>query len=210
MFEFLNQQSHPQLWLAFQVLFGATRDKQRIALSFLSGRKRILEIGCSLGVVSAAFRQHTSAQYLGIDIDEQAIRHAQSRFASYTHMKFATQSLATLVAEGMRFDYVLFANILHHVDDESAQDLLRQAVSTVAENGVIVLMEPDVLQPQDGLLIRGLYRLERGQYRRPLDALATLAEEAGIRLAEVGRHDISIGLLPGVVGGRLLVLSGLV
>lgn len=210
MLEFLTQQSHPRLWLAFQAVFGATRDKRAIALSFLQGRKSVLEIGCSLGVVAEAFRRKDSVRYLGIDIDEQAIEQARERFKSYTHMEFLAQSLDQLVQQGRRFDYVLFANILHHVDDDLAGVLLKQAASAVGTNGVIVLMEPDVLHPQDGWLVRLLYRLERGQYRRPVEDLAKLAKEAGIHLAQSDTRDISIGLLPGIVGGHMLVLSGTV
>lgn len=205
----LTQQSYPRLWLVFQALFGATRDKQRIALSFLSGRKQVLEIGCSLGVVSAVFREKASICYLGIDIDEQAIRYAQKRFEAYPHMQFATQSLEALVKSGRRFDYVLFANILHHVDDELATVLLRYAFKAMSGAGVIVLMEPDVLHPDDGLLVRALYQLERGQFRRPLKDLIALAEGVGIRITEAGVQDISIGLLPGIIGGHMLVLSGI-
>jgi len=208
MLEFLTQQSHPRLWLAFQATFGATRDKRDIALSFLQDRERVLEIGCSLGVVAEAFRDRTSVRYLGIDIDEQAIRQVRERFESSPHMEFLAQSLQDLVRQGRRFDYVLFANILHHVDDEMASNLLRQAAAAVDTNGIIVLMEPDVLHARDGWLVRFLYRLERGQYRRPIQELVRLATDAGIRLARAETRDISIGLLPGFVGGHMLVLSG--
>lgn len=210
MLERFTQQSHPKLWLIFHAMFGAPRDKKRIALSYLLGRKSILEIGCSLGVVADAFREHASVRYLGIDIDEQAIRHAQSRFVAFPHMKFEARSLESVSAEGLRFDYVLFGNILHHVNDDLAKLLLQQAINTVSKDGLIVIMEPDIQHPEDGPLLRFLYELERGEYRRPLGELVKLAEGAGIRLVRAERQTISIGLLPGIVGGRMLVLSGAV
>ena len=207
-FDSLTQQSHPRLWLAFQALFGATRDKRRIATAHLGNHRSVLEIGCSLGLVSQAFSRLPDIRYLGIDIDAQAIAHAQARFAGFPHMAFAAQSLDSLVEQGRTFDYVLFANILHHVDDALAHSLLSAAAKTVADAGVIVLMEPDILHAGDGPLIRALYRLERGEYRRPLPSLIALAEGAGIRIREARTRDIAIGLLPGVACGHMLVISG--
>jgi 2-polyprenyl-3-methyl-5-hydroxy-6-metoxy-1,4-benzoquinol methylase len=208
MLKSLTQQSHPKLWLLFQKFFGATHDKQRLAMSFLANHLTVLEIGCSLGVVSAAFSKKHGIEYLGIDIDEQAIAYAKKRFSANLHMNFSAKSLESLVNSGQQFDYVLFANILHHVDDKMALQLLTQAARAVAEGGVIVLMEPDILHAEDGLLIKTLYALERGEYRRSLSHLISLAREAGINLSEAATHDISIGLLPGIVCGHMLVLSG--
>lgn len=207
MLDNLSQQSHPRLWLLFQHFFGATRDKRLIAISNLSKHHSVLEIGCSLGVVSSAFTKIKNISYLGVDIDDQAIQFAKKKFSSFTHMEFANISLEELALTERKFDYVLFANILHHVDDGDAYELLKQAVRVLNQGGTMVIMEPDILGKEDSFLVKMLYRLERGLYRRPLDKLLSLVSKAGIAVGTVNTKNVSIGLLPGIVCGRMQVIT---
>lgn len=203
----LTQQSHPRLWLLFQSVFGCHRDKRMLAMRYLPGHKNILEVGCSMGTVSAAFSRLKGIHYLGVDIDSQAIEFAKSRFSKFKHMEFSNISLEDLVKTGRKFDYVLFANILHHVNDEDAIRLLQEAVKAVEKSGQMIIMEPDILGEREPLLVRMTYRLERGQYRRSLDQLLKIVREAGITVKTATRENLSIDPLPGIVWGRFLLLT---
>lgn len=202
---FLTQERFPKLWLLFQALFGATREKKRLALKHLGGHKSVIEVGCSLGVLAPAFAAVPGVRYLGVDIDPQAIEHAKARFAGEKDLSFSTQTMRELGDQGRTFDYVLFANILHHVDDPTAVDLLRDASRLVAPGGTMVVIEPDVLRPDDSLLVRSLYKLERGLFRRPPAGYERLMHEAGVRPTEFSSEDVSIDTLPGLTCGHLLV-----
>lgn len=202
---FLTQERFPKLWLLFQMIFGATREKKRLALKHLGDHRNVIEIGCSLGVLGRAFAEVPGLRYLGIDIDPQAIEHAKARFAGERNLSFSTQTMRELGDLGQSFDYVLFANILHHVDDPTAVDLIRDASRLVAPGGIMVVIEPDILRPDDSLLVRSLYRLERGQFRRPPAGYERLMKEAGVRPAEFSSEDVSIDTLPGLTCGHLLV-----
>jgi SAM-dependent methyltransferase len=191
--------------MLFQTIFGATREKKRLALKHLAGHKSVLEIGCSMGILAPAFTEKAGVQYFGIDIDPQAIEHARTRFAGQKNATFSTQTMRELGDEGRAFDYVLFANILHHVDDPTAIELLRDALRLVARGGVLVVIEPDVLRPDDSILVRNLYRLERGQFRRPPEGYGRLLKAAGISPTEFASEDVSIDTLPGITCGHLLV-----
>lgn len=202
---FLTQERFPRLWLLFQAMFGATREKKRLALKHLGNHKNVIEIGCSLGVLAPAFAAVPGVRYLGVDIDPQAIAHARARFSGQKNLSFSTQTMRELGDRGQTFDYVLFANILHHVDDPTAVDLIRDASRLVAPGGTMVVIEPDILRPDDSLLVRSLYKLERGLFRRPPAEYERLMHEAGVRPSEFSSEDVSIDTLPGLTCGHLLV-----
>ena len=202
---FLTQERFPKLWLLFQMIFGATFEKKRLALKHLGDHKNVIEIGCSLGVLGHAFAEVPGLRYLGIDIDPQAIEHAKARFAGEKNLSFSTQTMRELGDQGRTFDYVLFANILHHVDDPTAVNLIRDASRLVAPGGTMVVIEPDILRPDDSLLVRSLYKLERGRFRRPPAGYERLMNEAGVHPTEFSSEDVSIDTLPGLTCGHLLV-----
>jgi len=189
-----TQQSHPRLWLLFQSFLGCHRGKHRLAAKYLGNYGNVLEIGCSLGTVSTLFSSMR---------DEGAVAYAKKRFSRYPNMEFASVSLETLAVSGRTFDYVLFANILHHASDDDAV-----AVKLVSVAGILVVMEPDILGKNEPPLVKMSYRLERGLYRRSLDALSSLAHEAGISILRSERENLSLDWLPGIVWGRFLLLSG--
>lgn len=207
MFKNLSQQSLPHLWLIFQHLFAPTSAKRQIALSYMGDSHTVLEVGCSLGIVADAFKRVEGIQYLGIDIDEQAIRMAKKKYSSYLQMDFSSKNIEQLVKDGKQFDYVIFANILHHVDDKKAQELLRTAAVLVRTNGTLLIMEPDTLRKGDSIIARLIHRLEKGLYRRPYDHLIALAKETGLTMNSDTTEFYSIGLLPGVRCGHLQVIS---
>lgn len=208
MFKNLSQQSHPRLWLAFQYLLGSPSAKRRIALSHIGNNARnILEVGCSVGTVADAFKQTETHQYMGIDIDEQAVRIAKEKYRDYPHMSFSSEDMEQLVKGGRKFDCVLFAHILHHVDDKKAQELLQLATKLVATNGILIIMEPDTLRKEDSVIVRLLYRFEKGLYRRSYEHLITLAEQTGMHVNSDATEFYSIGLLPGILCGHMQVIT---
>lgn len=202
---FLTQERFPKLWLLFHMIFGATREKKRLALKHLGNHRNVIEIGCSLGVLGQAFAEVPGLRYLGIDIDPRAIEHAKARFAGKKNVSFSTQTMRKLGDQGRTFDYVLFANILHHVDDPTAINLIRDAARLVATGGTMVLIEPDTLRPEDTLFIRSVYKLERGQFRRPPAGYERLMKATGIQHTEFSSEEVFMDILPWFTCGHLLV-----
>ena len=43
--------------------------------------KKIIEVGCSVGNISDVFEQFKNVEYLGIDLDKNAIKYAKKYFA---------------------------------------------------------------------------------------------------------------------------------
>ena len=114
-------------------MIGCNASKQALATEYYCGQKRVLEIGCSVGNVSAAFRAFPEVAFTGMDIDKDAIAQAKRRFRKYPNFNFSLSSLEELSLRGETFDYVLFAGMLHHVDDNTGLQLLRDVVKCIAE-----------------------------------------------------------------------------
>jgi SAM-dependent methyltransferase len=163
---FLTQERFPRLWLLFQVIFGGTRAKKRLALKCLGDHKNVIEVGCSMGLLAPAFSDVPGLQYLGIDIDPQAIEHAKARSSDRANVTFSTQTMRELGEQGQSFDYVLFANILHHVDDATAVALIRDAARLVGPGGEMVVIEPERAPATVGAV------MTVAPFGRPVDGIA--------------------------------------
>jgi 2-polyprenyl-3-methyl-5-hydroxy-6-metoxy-1,4-benzoquinol methylase len=137
------QTRFPRLWLAAQQLIGGTRDKSALALRHYSGQARVLEIGCSLGNVSDAFRQLEGISYTGIDIDASAIAIARCRFSDRSNFRFETSPIEELSQKGERYDYVVIAGVLHHLDDRSAQSMIANSWAVTEPGGILVALHSD-------------------------------------------------------------------
>jgi cyclopropane fatty-acyl-phospholipid synthase-like methyltransferase len=162
-------------WLAAQKLIGGTYGKQRLALSHYPGGS-VLEIGCSVGNVSEAFVGVTS-DFLGQDIDKNAIEIAAKRLDV---LKFSSAPLETL---DRKFDYVMVAGVLHHVDTATALELLRQAKRVTAPNGTIMSYDPLPVHANASVPRKIIGGMEAGQFLRPLDELVDLYNEADISVS---------------------------
>jgi 2-polyprenyl-3-methyl-5-hydroxy-6-metoxy-1,4-benzoquinol methylase len=98
-----------------QNVIGGNACKKALVTEHYRGQKRILEIGCSVGNVSAGFRVFPNVAFTGIDIDRHAIELAKRRFRNASNFRFSLSSLEELSRRGEIFDYVIFAGMLHNV-----------------------------------------------------------------------------------------------
>lgn len=92
---------------------------------------RILDIGCGGGdllelVKKLAVKDGFEVELTGIDPDERAIAHARER-VSDPQITLRDVHSSELVNEGAEFDIVLSNHVLHHLDDNQLQGLLRDS-----------------------------------------------------------------------------------
>jgi len=205
----LTQGRFPRLWLLMQNIIGGNKCKSALAVKHYRGQKRVLEIGCSVGNVSSAFRAFPEVVFTGIDIDRNAINLARRRFKDVPNFRFCLSSLEELSRQGETFDYVLFAGMLHHVDDKTALKLLRDAVKCTVHGGLLVLYEPEAVRALDGWFFRCFYALfEQGAFLRSRDDLQSLVESAGISLEVVENRMVSPGIVKRPYVARFNLLVG--
>jgi len=191
----LTQSNFPRLWLLFQRLIGGSKDKQALALSRYAGQRSILEIGCSVGNIADAFRSLQGISYTGIDIDGKAIRVAQQRFLGL-EFRFLKESVEEHAQSGSRYDYILVAGMLHHVDDATAIDILRSTRSLSSSGGTVLIYDPDTLMSSDSALVHWYYKLEQGKFRRSHTENEALIQSSGLHI----RDKCLVPIHPGLPG----------
>ena len=83
----------------------------------LGNVKRVLEVGCGIGVVAS----HLSGKYqwdvTGIDLDPEQIEIAKNDHTESEYLKFFEADTTELPFEDREFDLVLSFDVLHHIPD---------------------------------------------------------------------------------------------
>jgi 2-polyprenyl-3-methyl-5-hydroxy-6-metoxy-1,4-benzoquinol methylase len=204
---YLTQTNFPRLWLAFQYIVGGTTDKHRLAIERYKGQKKVLEIGCSAGIVSQVFLKYKNIEFAGIDIDDNVLAFARKRFESFRNFHFRNISLFELARTGEKFNYVLFAGILHHVDDNKALSLLKDVQLLLSDDATLIVMEPEKLSDDDGLLFRMFYKIERGEFRRNENELKDLICSAGLKIKHIAGVLSAPNALPFLKVGRITFIE---
>lgn len=131
----------------------------------------VLDVGCGTGHYSRL----AQGRYLGIDLDERYIAFARSRY-SRPMVEFRCANLAELSAETTRFDVVIAVDVLHHLSDELAINVLR-ACKRLASR-YVVSFEP--IQEQSNVFGRWLVANDRGEFIRSAPATAGLIKRASL------------------------------
>ncbi len=166
-----TQSVFPGLYWAFQYWLGGTMDKRKLSWLHYRRHQRVLEVGCSVGNVAAAFRNH-DCDYLGLDIDEAVVSYARRRFAHFPHMRFRCASLLDL-RDSECFDYILFAGVCHHIAALPLETYLVKASNLLTPEGCLVVIDPVI--PRGGTwLMRAYARMDKGDYMRTEDELLSL------------------------------------
>lgn len=204
---FLSQSNFPRLWLLFQYLVGGTADKRRLAAMYYTEQKKVLEIGCSVGNVSEIFSKFKQAEFTGIDIDDNALNYARKRLGSLPNFKFRNIALSDLAKTGEKFDYILFANILHHVDDKTALALLNDARLLLSSGATLIVMEPEKIRDDYNLIFKLFYKLEKGEFRRHKNELTNLIIAAGLSIKTCSDILVSPDSLPFLKVGRITLIE---
>lgn len=102
--------------------------------------RRVIEFGCGTGWLALSLAQR-GYEVLGVDISEDAIRHARAAALArgQTGVEFAAWDYETFSGHN-RFDYAIFHDALHHAESELAA--LRCAYGALAPGGCVITFEP--------------------------------------------------------------------
>lgn len=116
----------------------------------LRGR-RILDVGCGMGMYVARFRQFTDDVY-GVDVDPDKVAQASTwlpnlRVAPAEELPFVDGS----------FDVVFLNEVIEHVDDD--EKAIREAYRVLAPGGHVIIYAPNRLYPFEthGFFFAGRY-----------------------------------------------------
>ncbi len=164
---------HPWCYLLFQTLTGATRSRKWCIDHYarpLAG-ERVLDVGCGPGFVVDFLPE---VDYVGFDIDQAYIQHAESRYgdrAEFHCLEFTEEH----ADDFGQFDLIMLNGVLHHLDDNSAANLLQLLNRCLAPQGRLMTLDgcfQEVMSP----VSRYLLRQDRGdfvRYQEQYEALAS-------------------------------------
>ena len=115
--------SSPSLYRLFGTLIGAHRSRVECVELYIRPKAsdRVLDCGCGPGDLLDFL---PSVDYVGIDIDEEYIAAARSRYGDRATFRLGSVGKETM-HEQDHYDLVLAWGLLHHLDDEQASEFLR-------------------------------------------------------------------------------------
>ena len=131
--------------------FGQERRLQLIRRYVPLENRRILDIGCGLGMYVAHLREYSDEVY-GVDIDPAKVEEA-----GRTLPNVFVSPAETLPFEDESFDVILLNEVIEHVDDDAAA--IRDACRVLKVGGHVVIYAPNRLYPFEthGAYFRGRY-----------------------------------------------------
>jgi 2-polyprenyl-3-methyl-5-hydroxy-6-metoxy-1,4-benzoquinol methylase len=123
---------------------------------------RILDAGCGSGHAVTRFLPRYGDEVVGIDMHAPSINYAQSNFGG-EELRFVCADLSTLPQSEGKYDVVVLADVLEHLDDPLS--VLSVAVAKLAPGGLLLASIPNG---------RGPFEIESALSRVPVIGRALL------------------------------------
>ncbi len=95
-----------------------------------------LELGCSIGVVSAFLSETYGMNVTGTDYDPSQVELAKQRHAESARLKFQTADAADMTFGNASFDLVVSQNVFHHIPNWL--DAAREVARVLRPDGVLI------------------------------------------------------------------------
>jgi cyclopropane fatty-acyl-phospholipid synthase-like methyltransferase len=166
----------PFVYNAFQAAVGATALRRRLIENRVRAKPgdKVIDIGCG----SAPTLQWLPAvEYIGLDINPDCIALAQRTYGSRgTFIVGTPQS----VRDHPRFkgaDIVIAVGVLHHLDDEEAEQCIRFAYDVLKTEGRFICHEA-CWTPNQGAISKYIMSTDRGRNIRTEQQYRQLAAKA--------------------------------
>jgi 2-polyprenyl-3-methyl-5-hydroxy-6-metoxy-1,4-benzoquinol methylase len=123
-------------------------------------KNEILEIGCGTGDISYLIAKKTSNPVLGTDLCTPFLEEARNKYTldnlKYSLLDFNDPESIKNVVGNKKFDIILGNGILHHLYYH-LDDALKNIHSLLNDNGKLIFLEPNILNPYCFLIFRFPY-----------------------------------------------------
>lgn len=178
--------SLPLIYRLAQRSIGSENVRSTVAESYLKHRSgdRILDIGCGTGDL---VEHLVGADYVGFDPSSEYIDAARARFGD--RARFAVAGVTEMEFEDGTFDLCVAKGVLHHLDDDLATSLFRDAARALRPGGRLVTIDP-VFASGQSRVARFLAGRDRGENVRTLEQYQALATDSFDDIEAITRHDL--------------------
>jgi 2-polyprenyl-3-methyl-5-hydroxy-6-metoxy-1,4-benzoquinol methylase len=175
----------------------------------LSGRRRVLDVGCGPGTLLGMLDEEQEA--VGVDITSQQIDYAREAYGG-PRRSFHACALQELPTEIEPFDAVTAVELIEHLPPDHLDSTLRCAIDRLRPGGKLVLTTPNYRSAWP-LVERLVDRLGEVQYyvqhinkfTRP--RLRALLEDLGLREVKVNAY-LAFAPFSAILGWRFADLVG--
>lgn len=149
---------------------GYCGEKYVIRREQLSAAVRVLDLGCGTGALA---RNFCAESYVGVDANPRYIERAVKTKPGYT---FAVMDARSLKFPSFSFDAVLISGVIHHLDDDDALAILREAQRVLKlKTGRFVMWEDIPMRRPWNLIGRVVHALDAGKHIRLAERYEDLA-----------------------------------
>lgn len=100
---------------------------------------RILDLGAGTGLFSSYVRQkYPEAQMTLVDLSDEMLKGAQTRFSGDTNIKYLTCDFANYHFDGQKYDAVISSLAIHHLSHQDKSALFHTIYDLLSDGGVFV------------------------------------------------------------------------
>lgn len=178
--------SSPVIYDALQNIMGAHKVRQELVNEFIRPEDgcRILDLGC--GTAKILRYIPSTVEYWGYDMSPDYIAAAKAEYGNRGHFQCGLLSEADL-NKLPKFDRVLALGVLHHLDDDVAEDFFTLAKQALNPAGRVVTIDPCLAAGQSPIA-RFLILRDRGQNVRDAHGYTSLAQDTFANVTGTLRH----------------------
>jgi SAM-dependent methyltransferase len=167
----------PAVYKTIQKVLGAEQSSRRFVDEVVRPTRgaAVLDVGCG---PASLLPYLPSIDYTGVDLNPASIAFAKKNYAE--RGRFLVGDAADLVPD-QRYDIVIVAAILHHLDDAGAKRLFGNLVGALKPGGRIVTID-NIWLPRQNPIAKLINALDSGKNVRTLAGYQKLAEGLPLRV----------------------------
>lgn len=135
---------------------------------------RVLDIGCGTGLLYEEISKiNPHVYYVGLDLNSSYVDYAALKYPNAQFFCADVSNIAQIIQE--KFNVIVILNVLHHLDDVSAEKLLQDCQQYLQENGRILTLDP-VRTQKAPLMERLMIKYDRGKHIRTAEEYKKLGK----------------------------------
>ncbi len=181
--------SVPSLYRLTQQMIGSESSRRRFINEIVrpSLGDRVLDIGCGTGDLLSLLVETPGLAYVGHDPSTGYIEAARERFGD--RGEFLVGGVGEVPLEDASFDICVAKGVLHHLDDDLAEQLCDDAARMLRPGGRLVTMDPVFVDGQSRIA-RVFAERDRGQNVRQVEGYERFARSHFGSVRSSIHHDL--------------------